>query len=139
MACAAAPPPRAAPAPPPSDPPRGYVPATRSVEECGAARARTASLPPGSLNGLQQPVPRIINMPPFTRGRKAEGRLVAILRVDVTSRPMRDSIFVSGAAEPSYLREYEEALSKNVYWPAVLDGCNVTARVSTEVILGPRP
>jgi hypothetical protein len=119
-------------------PPRGYVPATRSAEECVAVKARTASLPLGSLDGLQPPVVRTFQMPPAPRGRKVEGRAVVILRVDETGRPMRDSIFITGATDQSYLREYVDGLRKNLYWPAVLDGCNVTARWQLTVELGPR-
>ncbi len=139
LACHAGPPaapPAAAPAPPTL--PRGYVPATRNAQDCGAVMARTVSLPLGDMDGLQRPVPRIIQLPPMTRGRNAEGRLVVTLRVNETGRPMRDSIFVTGAADPTYVREYVEGLRKNIYWPAVLEGCNVTARVSTNVDLGPR-
>ncbi len=119
--------------------PRGYLAATRSGPECAAAMAKTASLALGTMDGLQRPVARTLHMPPMTRGRKVQGRLLAMLRIDETGRPMRDSVFVTGTAEPKYIREYVEALRKDVYWPAVLDGCNVTARVSTEVDLGLRP
>lgn len=139
LACAAATP-AATPAPDTLSPipPRGYVPATRRAEECVAAMARTASLPLGTMDGLQPPVIRTFQMPPAPRGRKVEGRAVVTLRVDETGRPMRDSIFITGPTDQSYLREYVDGLRKNLYWPAVLDGCNVTARWQLTVELGPR-
>jgi len=90
------------------------------------------------MDGLQAPVLRTFPMPPAPRGRKVEGRAVVTLRVDETGRPMRDSMFVSDATGQSYLREYVDGLRKSLFWPAVLDGCNVTARWQLTVQLGPR-
>ncbi|MCC6242201.1 MAG: hypothetical protein IT353_05140 [Gemmatimonadaceae bacterium] len=96
---------------------------------------RTASLPVGTMDGLQLPIARSIGLPPSPVGRKATGTLRAVLRVDETGRPIRDSIFVTGNAEPRYVREFIEGLRTSLFWPAVLDGCNVTARWQLNVNL----
>jgi hypothetical protein len=118
--------------------PRGYVPATRSTDECGAARMRTATLPAGTMDGLQLPIVRGFPLPPSPLGRKAEGKLLVTLRVDEAGRPVRDSIFVTGKADAPYVREFIRGLRTERFWPAVLDGCNVAARWSMTVDLGPQ-
>ena len=91
-----------------------------------------------TLDGLQAPVLRTFPLPPAVRGRKVEGRAVVTLRVDETGRPMRDSLFITDASDQPYLREYVDGLRDNVYWPAVLDGCNVSARWQLTIQLSSR-
>lgn len=123
----------------PATPPPGYVAATRSGPECAEVKGRTVAWTTSDTVGLQIPWPRRLHMPPIPRGRNtAEGKLAVIIRVDETGKPMKDSIFVKGRMDLAYSRSFEQVLRKNLYWPAVLEGCNVTARVSMEVDLGLR-
>lgn len=120
----------------PANPPSGYVAATRSGPECAEAKARTATWTIADTVGLQVPQPRRLQMPPIPRARSAEGKLAVTMRIDETGRPIKDSVFVKGRTNVSYLQEFVLAMRKNLYWPAVLDGCNVTARVWLEIDLG---
>lgn len=71
-------------------------------------------------------------------GRRREGKLVVILRVDETGSPMGDSIFITGSTDRTFVRQYIDGIRKTVFWPAVLDRCNVTARWMMTVDLDPR-
>jgi hypothetical protein len=122
----------------PTTPPAGYVAAARAGPECAEVKARTVSWSISDTVGLQIPWPRRLQMPPLPMGRNAEGKLGVTIRVDETGQPMKDSVFVKGRTDLSYLRDFVQAMRKNLYWPAVLDGCAVTARVWMEVDLGPK-
>lgn len=122
----------------PATPPPGYVAATRSGPECDEVKARTAVWTLADTVGLQVPQPRRLQMPPMPRGRNAEGKLFVTMRIDEMGRPIKDSVFVKGRTDVSYLNDFVIAMRKNVYWPAVLDGCNVTARAWLEIDLGPK-
>lgn len=115
--------------------PIDYVPATRSGSECTVVRARTATSTATDMAGMQRAMIRVVSTPPFPRGRRVAERLTVILRVGEDGRVMRDSVFVSGSADASYLRELKAAMQTNRYWPAVLDGCAVTLR--TVMYIGP--
>ncbi len=62
-------------------------------------------------------------------------QLFVRIRVGEQGTVMKDSVFVTGYAEPSYLRDLRDAMQRNVYWPAVFEGCAV--RMVTTINVSP--
>lgn len=127
LACQPLSPPRSAPRTVSDQPPPGYVPASRSAAECTELVTRSASWTTWDVDGLQRAAARSVTVPPFAKGRKIDRQFTIRLRVDERGQVMRDSVFVTGNAEASYMREFRATLQKWVYWPAVYQGCAVRA------------
>ncbi len=119
----------------PDTKPTSYVSATRGAAECVDVVARSASWTSADIPGLQRASLRAMWFPPAAKGRRTDKQLQVRIRVGEQGTVMKDSVFVTGYAEAAYLRELRDAMQRNVYWPAVFEGCAV--RMVTTIVVTP--
>lgn len=113
---------------------RPRVTPTRPPAECAAERARTAAWSLADTTGLQRPgMRRLVVLSREAMAARWDGPATIHLRVSPTGTVIRDSIWVSGVSDPMLERELRMTAAQYEFWPAVLDGCAVSARTTIRV------
>jgi hypothetical protein len=107
---------------------------TRPSADCVAERARAATWSLADTAGLQRPqIRRLVVMSREAMAATWDGPATINLRVSPTGGVMRDSIWISGVSDAFLERELRRTASRYEFWPAVLDGCAVSARTYVRV------
>jgi hypothetical protein len=123
--------------PPPGSVPRGYVAATRPRSDCAVERARTTSWALTDTTGLQRPLTRHLVIAPLPFPPDFQ-RANVDLRVAEDGSVIPDSIWIEGVTDRAYENRLRQSIRGYKYWPAVLNGCAVSARTKSGVGRSPR-
>ena len=115
--------------------PRSYVAATRAKSECATERARTVAWTVADTVGLQRPLVRRLVIMPLPAPTAMS--VTIDVRVSEDGNVMPDSIWLTGISDRAYEGRVRSTVRGYTFWPAVLDGCAVSARTSIRASVGP--